>query len=178
MYSVSSSRRTVPAPPLQSNTSDKPPAYIKRRPTEPPPPSYSIVGPVHKAQTQIENLVKEESSNPGPPTCSSSDRPQGVPEYVWITVPFWGTFDMNLLLQMNQQITNTRYIRFEIAIGVKLGYITYLGDRWSGDDPELKKYKLTNSSQMQDPRNPCWDQKRENFHLQHFVKQRTNGEWA
>ncbi|KAL5316932.1 hypothetical protein ACEPPN_015984 [Leptodophora sp. 'Broadleaf-Isolate-01'] len=140
-----------------------------------PPPAYSPIGIICQEQTEIDIQVEQSTwkQNQATPV-----RPESLPSSVWIAVPPNDTtFTIPQLFALNPHLTNTRIIRFEVAVGKRMGYVTCLTPDSLGD-VDLRLYRMTFLNRETVMQNPCWDRQRGVYHLQHFIMYRGRGEWA
>ena len=145
------------------------------------PPSYSPYGQVTHEQIEVEIQVEErswkEEGHCGLTLPPPTPRPYGLPEFEWIWVPFENVFTIPQLFALNQHITNTRMIRFEVAVGKRLEYIRCLAPN-SAADPDQRPYRLKIERLVLDSARRSWDGQIWLYRLYHQVKDRDRGEWA
>lgn len=83
-------------------------------------------------------------------------RPYGLPDYVWIWVPLDDVFTMPQLFALDQHVTHTRMIRFEVAVGKRLEYIQCLTPN-SAVDPHQRPFRLETERFALDPASRNWN---------------------
>ena len=114
-----------------------------------PPPSYRTYGQVTHEQIEVEIQVEErswkEEGHYGLTLPTPTPRPYGLPDYVWIWVPLDDVFTMPQLFALDQHVTHTRMIRFEVAVGKRLEYIQCLTPN-SAVDPHQRPFRRENST--------------------------------